>query len=380
MNEIELLARLRDDVPDLDPAAEARVRTRLLAAATAPSPADPPVPLPRRHRVASLRRARGTPAAGPGPDPTGAVGPADAGRRPGGNRRPGGRRRAGRRVGIAAAAAAAVLAGGIVLTSDDGGPIAATPAAAAVLDRAAVAAVRAEPLPVPGPGQVLYVRTTGKQYEGSGRYCSSVHETWQPVDPGADTRIRIRRTDGIVVTSATADPTTMPKEAGCFQSSFDDVDPPGVGPSAGPTDFAALPTDPAALYAEIVSRYDGSSASKDEASLVALTDLAGTNSPYLTPALRAAIYRAMALVPGVDVVGSGVDALGRTGTVLARTEPVRGTRAEFILDPATGQILGDRHRVVDPGDAEADVPAGTVTWQSAAVVSVVDRVGDLPTG
>jgi RNA polymerase sigma-70 factor (ECF subfamily) len=300
-------------------------------------------------------------------------------------RPPAGRRRLVR-VGVAVAAVAAVLATGIAVTglrSGDSVPIGATAAAAEVLDRAAAAAAKAAPAPVPGPGQVLYRRETGGQPVGTmggGRdqahLCASVHETWLPADPAV--HAAIRRTDGIVVRSGTGDPTAMPRDPACSYDSFsDDIGPVPNGQLGGP-DLRTLSTDPRTLYRQAREQGKDGGDNPDEGTFMALLDLARSASPYRSPRMTAAIYRALAYVPGVQLVGPGRDLLGRPGVVVGRTEPDRGSREEVIFDPSTGLMLGRRETVTDPGRV-AELPIrGAVLWQSVITSAVVDRVGQRP--
>lgn len=345
MTELDQLTRMRADVPELDPLTERRVRARVLDHAR-----------PHSH------------AAGV------------SGRRP-----------HTVRIAVAAAAVAAVLGTGIAVTglrSGDGTPIGASAAAAEVLDRAATAAAKAAPVPVPGPGQVLYRRETGGQPVGtmgagtSGRnpahLCASVHETWLPADPAV--HAAIRRTDGIVVRSGTGDPTAMPRDPACYYDSFsDDVGPVVNGQLGGP-DLRTLPTDPRKLYEKVREEAKDGGDNPDEGTFMALLDRARAASPYLSPQLAAALYRALAYVPGVELIGPGRDLLGRPGVVVGRTEPARGSREEVIFNPSTGLMLGRRETVTDPGKVTELPVRGAILWQSVLTNAVVDRVGQRPAG
>jgi hypothetical protein len=60
-----------------------------------------------------------------------------------------------------------------------------------------------------------------------------------------------------------------------------------------------------------------------------------------TPRLRATLYRALALVPGVQLLGASHDRLGRAATGVAFTQP-NGERQELLFDPDTAEILEER--------------------------------------
>jgi hypothetical protein len=89
--------------------------------------------------------------------------------------------------------------------------------------------------------------------------------------------------------------------------------------------------------------------------------------------LRAGLYGALALVPGVELVGDVTDRAGRHGTAVAFTEV--GMRDELIFDPATSEMLAERTVLVDPAAAQIPLPKGTVIGDSAYLErAVVDAL------
>jgi hypothetical protein len=66
-----------------------------------------------------------------------------------------------------------------------------------------------------------------------------------------------------------------------------------------------------------------------------------------TPRLRATLYRALALVPGVQPLGEVHDRLGRAAVGVAFTEHT-GLRQELLLDPETAEVLNERQVVAHP--------------------------------
>ncbi len=76
--------------------------------------------------------------------------------------------------------------------------------------------------------------------------------------------------------------------------------------------------------------------------------LRATRRDPQTPQLRATLYRALALVPGVQLLGDVHDRLGREAIGVAFTEHT-GPRQELLLDPETAEVLNERevvaHRV-----------------------------------
>ena len=104
--------------------------------------------------------------------------------------------------------------------------------------------------------------------------------------------------------------------------------------------IAALPRDGQALYDHFNAQYQGGSASRDEDNFVRITDLLRLG---LVPAdLRAGLYEALALIPGVTA-SEQANFDGKVGIAIGRTEPLRaGQRAEMIIDPDTGLVIGER--------------------------------------
>jgi hypothetical protein len=266
-------------------------------------------------------------------------------RRPQGRSAAAGRRPAARRPLLALAAAGATAAALVAPTVLPlGGPPPGT-AAAAVLAQAADRAAAATLRPTAAAGQFLYFREVGSQENANGPAgrCGVVYERWIPADGAAAGRIV--RLDGVSPPAPgwKGDRTALAPQEGCYQGV---LDVPDTGPTTGtwqtPTArfVATLPTDPRALYeraaADVVR--DGHGDKKDQETFVYLADLLGSGSPYLSPTLKSAVYRAMALIPGVQNLGATTDLLGRQGTALAGPEDRDDT---LILDPRTGEVLGE---------------------------------------
>jgi hypothetical protein len=92
---------------------------------------------------------------------------------------------------------------------------------------------------------------------------------------------------------------------------------------------------------------------------------------YMPAAQRAALFRAMATIPGVKSVKESRDAAGRKGVAAALVIKEQGIREEYIFDPKTYQFLGERSVVVDAARAKA--PVGSVLTSTAQLkVSVAD--------
>ncbi len=102
-----------------------------------------------------------------------------------------------------------------------------------------------------------------------------------------------------------------------------------------PTGPAGLSTDPKLLLGQIVARYEKGSYSTEATLDKALCIL--ETSAY--PPLRAATYRMIGELPGIESLGTMTDTLGRSGTAVAAPPDPTGEQYVVILDPTTGMPL-----------------------------------------
>jgi len=102
---------------------------------------------------------------------------------------------------------------------------------------------------------------------------------------------------------------------------------------------------PQQLFDRLRSRVGDRGQSRDGEVFVEIAD-ALREAPQ-TPHLRATLYRALALVPGVQFLGNVHDRLGRAAVGVAFTEHT-GLRQELLFDPQTAEILNERQVVAHP--------------------------------
>jgi len=134
----------------------------------------------------------------------------------------------------------------------------------------------------------------------------------------------------------------------------------------------AFPTDPRTIYARLRAQVEDRGHSPDGE---VFTEIGDALRETAVPArLRAGLYGALALIPGVELVGEITDRAGRHGTAVAFTEV--GLRNELIFDPATSEMLAERTVLLDPSAAEIPLPKGTVIGDSAYLERAV--VDELP--
>ncbi|GEB47288.1 hypothetical protein MTE01_32330 [Microbacterium testaceum] len=133
------------------------------------------------------------------------------------------------------------------------------------------------------------------------------------------------------------------------------------------TDYAALPRDPQQLLTKIYEFNGTTGPSPDGEALVWIADLLRTGT---VPAdLRAALYSAAAAIPAVTITEEQATLDGRTGVAIGRDEGASNIRQDIIIDPSTGQFIGERQVVLaDTGN----MPAGTIRGSASVTSTVVD--------
>ncbi|WP_440099600.1 CU044_5270 family protein [Streptosporangium sp. H16] len=149
----------------------------------------------------------------------------------------------------------------------------------------------------------------------------------------------------------------------------------GKTPDYMRTDHAALkklPTDVEGMRAHLYTGDRGGN-SKDEAAFTAAGDM--LRETYMPPAQRAALFKAVGTIPGVDVTERAEDAAGRQGIGVGRVG-VGGVREDLIFDAKTYELLGERGIVVDEKAARS--PKGSLVASTARLsVTVADEAPEV---
>lgn len=239
-------------------------------------------------------------------------------------------------VAVAAAVAVVALVLADVFGSGSPGP---SPAAAAVFTRLAAVA-KTQPSNVPGPGQYLYVDSDqANEAIAAGTGCTMLAPERRQIWIGADGSGRLLENIGQASFLSAADRTACARAHLLGQAG------PGTSDmwfaadclSIGPTNLQALPTDPAALRALLDARKIEGGPPGPAEDFVQIGDL--LRETDASPALRAAIYKVAATIPGVELLGPARDHAGRLGIGLAYK--TAGARSELIFDPQTSALLGE---------------------------------------
>ncbi|MEV4058449.1 CU044_5270 family protein [Amycolatopsis sp. NPDC049688] len=263
-----------------------------------------------------------------------------------------------------------------------------------VLTRAADLTVGAADQPV-GPGRFRFVAehtwvqrgvrtgdgTTGYTYlweQQVDRWIpADEHDVWQ------ETR-KILHTGkflgGSVPQSQAPEPEITDTDQGQWQGRCGDFFPAAKPPKKcgdatdwdSPAFYAALPHDPAALYAKLkdLTKRRGSTPS-----VMFHFGIEILRAGQMPAQLRAQWYRALAKIPGITVLAAETNLDGRTGVALGLQDSheIR----QLIIDPATGAFIGER-TIAGPQPDEPWLKPGTELGASAITTAVVDRLGEVP--
>ena len=281
----------------------------------------------------------------------------------------------------AAALAAAVAVGGIPALSRPPGP---SPyptsftsgtnptdptvhrSAARLLSRVASAAATFTPAVANGR-QFAYVESQVSFGADGAPAPAQTHERqiWLPVadwcaggllvEHGQRTRLKFP-SSGVSVSAGNGAPATPVREK-C----------PDPGSLSDPTYrlLQSLPSDPRVLL-DRIRRLKTGGLSPDAVAFGTIGDLIRESA--MPPRVGAALYRAAALIPGVTVIRTATDAIGRPGVAVSLS--VRGDQQEWIFDRHTYLLLGEREFV-----------HGILVGKTAILDrAIVDRAGELPAG
>lgn len=155
----------------------------------------------------------------------------------------------------------------------------------------------------------------------------------------------------------------------------------------GASELSDLPTDPTELAAWLEDRVTdpkanagaGNGFSVSVRTLTLAADI--LNNPLATPGLRAALYEAEGLIPGIEYLGSTTDAIGRRGVAVGVESANSGapTLYSLIFDPRTSQVLAAEEMMLRP---PSGLPAEKTPRLTSAKLFIesggVDSLSDKP--
>jgi hypothetical protein len=304
---------------------------------------------------------------------------------------------------VAAAAAVALLAAGVFAIQGGleqqptAAPSPATHAggvellsARQVLASAANLAIKSTDVPL-RPGQFRYVDEHGweeltEQHADGGGFSylrEETIQTWIPADYHTDWRERrtltgkkqwLGGTEPQSVLSQPepdADIQNADRTAACGnffpQSQGTHVcgDPTDIG---SPAFYQQLPTSTAQMLTKLKQEAAPKGGTPSEILHIADAMLQTGLAPA---AVRAAMYRALAELPGIQITDRTANLAGATGVALG-IDDGSSMREDVIIDPNTGEYIGDRQIAIHPD--QKWVKPGTVIGFTSQTMSVVDSI------
>ena len=296
-----------------------------------------------------------------------------------------------RRRVLLASVAAALLVGGVVVADvvRPGGP-GATAEAAEILSNAAEATIRTSD-PVVGPGQYLKIDTTELTWGGM-QMPDGSDLSWQAtvsdqlyIPADKDGEWVWNRGERIPLESSSEAAKAAAAEIAMLsQIGKDGLPNPTVGIQRGQggafygqaplliigttlNEAGGLPRDPGALLDLIYERTKGANKSPEIAAFVTIAD--GLRTGVVPADLRATMYKAAAMIPGVTVGDRQATVDGRTGIAIGIPSLEGTSRADIIIDPVSGLVIGEQDVLLDDSLGS---PAGTVSSWTSVRTSVVD--------
>ena len=131
-----------------------------------------------------------------------------------------------------------------------------------------------------------------------------------------------------------------------------------------------FPTDPQAIYERLRAVRP-----EQRAAATVFQQLQSAIGIQARPELRAGIYHAFALLPGVRIDADATDAIGRHGTAIrfVRDDQDTDREQQLILDTHSYELLGERVAIVDAAASSLDVNDGTITTETVCIRAVTDE-------
>lgn len=197
---------------------------------------------------------------------------------------------------------------------------------------------------IPGPGQYLYTQSEGlteSDIMGRGQECAvsqlEHRQIWIATNGSgalSDTRDQSKFTSGAdEATCAAMNITDPDSQNSSWSNRF------ATGGLSLPTnDWKSLSTDPATLLKQVHQRDGGPNLPAEW--FENISDFMRESD--VPPAIRAALYQATALIPGVKLLGQQSDPTGQTGLGVAYYADGQPTH-ELIFDQQSGRLLAEEY-------------------------------------
>lgn len=295
--------------------------------------------------------------------------------------------RAGRPVvaTVAVAIVVAALAVGVALDLDwpATDPARADAATVRALEAGAAAAEQQEPLGPLGPGRYVYTHSVGTYMHVVADQSAWLVRTDRRSWLAADGRVRLAERlspvrllagDAAAWRVEAARLRALPVQittAGAGRTLLDNLREAGVGTDVL-TAHVDDPSGLADLLRDAAPRYGGQPTDQQMFTLVR----DALRESLLPPDARAALFRATAFIPEVELVGEVTDERGRAGIAVA--QQAGGIREEMVFDLATSALLTERSITTGVLEGLSGVPVGTVIGEAVYLESALVASPSVP--
>jgi hypothetical protein len=246
-----------------------------------------------------------------------------------------------------------------------------------------------EPL---APGQYRYIAThawwmsIGKKYS---YLAENLLETWVPADEKQDWLLRRdvtgkrkwisgteeeAKADGIRIDDGASSEGEWRAPCGDWYAENEGKKPcttPGTWQTPNNEFMAALPRNPDQLYNRLRNDTAGHGSDENLEMLAYVADLLRSG---LTPAdLRATLYRTLAKIPTLEITEQVANLDNQKGTAYGISTNEK--RQDVIIDPTTGQFIGERQITEEDYN---NLPAGTVIEYTSVTTTITTTIGKKP--
>ncbi len=154
---------------------------------------------------------------------------------------------------------------------------------------------------------------------------------------------------------------------------------PGWWGEPSPSWFASLPHDTGRLRARLYADTEGRGNNPDDEAFIYIADV--LRSGVVPADLRAALYNVLKTIPGTTVTDRQVRLEdGRSGVAIGRND-IFGSHNELVIDPATGEAIGERSfmRLVPFVGEQLSLTTGVQRRLVDAIPADIQRTADRQT-
>ena len=143
-------------------------------------------------------------------------------------------------------------------------------------------------------------------------------------------------------------------------------------------DVGSLPTDPAALEARLREEVSSEDPPGDVSVFVRVAELLARGDA--SPELRGALYRVASGLPGVELLGSRSDPIGRPGVAVAMTHRDTGILIQVVMifDEETSKLLAQEEILLERASAVDAEPGTRLQYTAYLESGRTDSIEEVP--